>query len=132
MSGRCTGIGPALAGGMLPDVEQRENREESDRWEREKSAGWDALDATGVVDLGNGAKYSRVEYEGQWVGINYWHLNPSGNLCGGWIPFVGSAIPGGGTYWDVLSSEPLTLSPSLLCSRCGHHGFIREGRWISV
>lgn len=32
--------------------------------------------------------------------------------------------------WQVESWEPLTLSPSLLCGRCGDHGFIREGRWV--
>lgn len=32
--------------------------------------------------------------------------------------------------WDVLSVNPLTLSPSLLCRACGHHGFIREGKWV--
>ena len=32
--------------------------------------------------------------------------------------------------WHVDSVRPLTLSPSLLCTECGHHGFIRDGRWI--
>lgn len=32
--------------------------------------------------------------------------------------------------WTVQSWEPLTLSPSILCRRCGDHGFIREGRWV--
>lgn len=32
--------------------------------------------------------------------------------------------------WDVLSVEPLTLSPSLLCRVCGHHGFITNGKWV--
>lgn len=30
--------------------------------------------------------------------------------------------------WDVESWEPLTISPSVLCS-CGDHGFVRNGRW---
>jgi hypothetical protein len=30
--------------------------------------------------------------------------------------------------WQVESLDPVTLSPSLLCP-CGHHGFIRNGRW---
>ncbi len=34
--------------------------------------------------------------------------------------------------WQVESLDPLTLSPSLLCGRCGDHGFIREGAWRSV
>lgn len=33
--------------------------------------------------------------------------------------------------WTLDAWEPLTLSPSLLCS-CGAHGFIREGHWISA
>lgn len=32
--------------------------------------------------------------------------------------------------WQVVSWEPLTLSPSLLCMRCGDHGFVREGKWV--
>lgn len=30
--------------------------------------------------------------------------------------------------WQVESLDPVTISPSLLC-QCGHHGFIRSGRW---
>ena len=41
-----------------------------------------------------------------------------------------------GPRWQVVSLEPLTLSPSILCSPdkggCGLHGFIRGGRWESV
>lgn len=33
--------------------------------------------------------------------------------------------------WQVLSWEPLTLSPSILCKRCGDHGFIENGKWRS-
>jgi hypothetical protein len=33
-------------------------------------------------------------------------------------------------YWQVQSWEPLTVSPSLLCTRCGDHGFIRDGKWV--
>lgn len=32
--------------------------------------------------------------------------------------------------WQVASEEPLTLHPSLLCRSCGHHGWIRDGRWV--
>lgn len=35
-----------------------------------------------------------------------------------------------GRLWQVESWEPLTISPSVLCS-CGDHGFIRNGRWES-
>lgn len=33
--------------------------------------------------------------------------------------------------WRVESLEPLTLSPSLLCTSCGLHGFVRNGAWVS-
>jgi hypothetical protein len=32
--------------------------------------------------------------------------------------------------WTVQSTDPITLSPSLLCSACGEHGFIRDGKWV--
>lgn len=30
----------------------------------------------------------------------------------------------------VISLDPVTISPSILCDDCGLHGFIREGRWV--
>lgn len=36
-----------------------------------------------------------------------------------------------GPLWDLVSLDPLTVSPSLLCG-CGAHGFIRDGRWLPV
>jgi hypothetical protein len=32
--------------------------------------------------------------------------------------------------WTVESWDPLTISPSVLCLRCGHHGWIQGGRWV--
>ncbi len=32
--------------------------------------------------------------------------------------------------WTVEQDSPLTLSPSIACTACGHHGWIREGRWV--
>lgn len=43
----------------------------------------------------------------------------------------GWAAAGTGRH-QLVSEEPLHLEPSLLCGDCGTHGFIREGRWISV
>lgn len=34
--------------------------------------------------------------------------------------------------WTVEQRDPLTLSPSLLCTACGSHGFIREGKWVGA
>ena len=60
------------------------------------------------------------------------HLNPQGQPCMGYITIeseVARRIGTGSPTWDVLSWDPLTLSPSLLCS-CGDHGWIRGGRWV--
>ncbi len=57
------------------------------------------------------------------------HRNAAGEWCQGAIHFSGrghSTPP----LWDVVNATPLTLSPSLLCRTCGHHGFIRDGKWV--
>lgn len=93
--------------------------------------GFEAL-PTEAIDLGNGSHYSKVvDKDNKWIGINEWHLSPTGKLCGGWVPFnVQSEYLAGGEKWTVNSYDPLDLSPSLLCTACGHHGFIRQGRWV--
>lgn len=89
------------------------------------------LSEEGSIDLGNETCYKKsLDREGNWIAITHWHKNAQGNLCGGWVPFnvVSEYILPGTPKWDVISREPLTLSPSLLC-KCGNHGFIRNGRW---
>ena len=67
-------------------------------------------------------------------GATVWHLKPSGEPCMSAIDFDGPVQRQMGTkvMWTVESWEPLTLSPSLLCTAegCGDHGFIRQGRWV--
>ena len=54
---------------------------------------------------------------------------PAGDLCMGSIGFDLPETKGmSGGKWQVQSMDPLTVSPSLLCS-CGNHGYIRNGRW---
>lgn len=61
------------------------------------------------------------------------HKKSDGSICDGWIDFDGSAwaqeFNNNITVWQVLSWEPLTLSPSIACRSCGDHGFIRNGKW---
>lgn len=38
----------------------------------------------------------------------------------------------GRVTWTLDSWNPFTISPSLRCSDCGAHGFIREGKWLPV
>jgi hypothetical protein len=58
--------------------------------------------------------------------------NPT-ERCSGTIRFdtpeAHAAYQYPGAFWQVQSWDPLTVSPSLLCS-CGNHGFIREGKWV--
>lgn len=40
-------------------------------------------------------------------------------------------VPGEGrAVKTVVQAEPLTLEPSSLCTACGSHGYVREGKWI--
>jgi len=34
--------------------------------------------------------------------------------------------------WQIQSTDPLTVTPSILCSGCGTHGFITAGSWVGV
>ncbi len=35
--------------------------------------------------------------------------------------------PGG---HQILSTDPLHIEPSILCTSCGIHGWVRDGRWV--
>lgn len=48
------------------------------------------------------------------------------------VPNVRAVIGPDRPLWNVDSWSPLTLSPSLLCTACGDHGFIQNGRWVSA
>ena len=80
---------------------------------------------SGRIDLGHGVT-AEVRRIGETIhGVAYWHPCAAG-MSEGWAD-TKPTWPDG---WDLVSVEPLTLSPSLLCRGCGHHGFIREGRWV--
>ena len=84
-------------------------------------------------DIGYGVSVALVTTDGIVSGLEYHHprADRSGEECGpSWIPFKGRPHGCDVLGWAVESEEPLTLSPSLLCRTCGHHGFIRGGRWV--
>lgn len=87
----------------------------------------------GANALGHDTYWTKVTREGQWIGIHEWHRE-RGEYEAGFIPFTGRLKPGwwrsDAPTWEVVSEDPLTLSPSLLCGQCGHHGFIRNGEWV--
>lgn len=39
-------------------------------------------------------------------------------------------LPLGSGGWELVQAVPLTISPSILCHRCGTHGFWRDGAWV--
>ncbi len=80
--------------------------------------------ATGsLLDLGDGVTAEMRFVDGVPAGVAYWHLC-HGVKSEGWAQIA----PG---HWEIEQAEPLTISPSLYCRACGHHGFIRDGRWLS-
>lgn len=68
-------------------------------------------------------------------GATIYHNNPAGQPCAGFVTFASTMQrkiePDRPNTWDVQSWDPLTISPSVLCS-CGDHGWIREGRWTAA
>lgn len=67
-------------------------------------------------------------------GLIYRHPAPDGSECSGSVVFEGEAarkVMPNHPQWTVDSWEPLTLSPSLLCTTCGHHGWIKNGAWAA-
>jgi len=82
-----------------------------------------------LVDIGHGVRISvrKLCDTDDSAGIYYEHQRPDGSgTCHGWVPFK----PHHNSGWDVASLDPLTISPSMLCRACGHHGFIRDGKWV--
>lgn len=64
--------------------------------------------------------------------IDYHSRPDTGERCEGSLRVCPHHIgtPGKRRLWTIDQLEPLTLSPSLLCTACGDHGFVREGRWV--
>jgi hypothetical protein len=85
----------------------------------------------GGTDIGHGVRIFAANYGGQVVGITEEHDGKDGLRCSGYVRF---RLPVNDLTtrpsWAVESEDPLTLSPSVLCTTCGHHGFIREGKWV--
>lgn len=86
----------------------------------------------GAIEIGHETAWSKVFRDDEWVGIHEWHKE-DGEWAAGFIAFTGRTRPEWWSptspTWEVISEEPLTLSPSLACRQCGHHGWIRNGLW---
>lgn len=83
-------------------------------------------DYPNAEDLGHGVLVAKLYLEGKLEGLAVAHPCKDGPDHRSYIPVHGRNDRG----WRVESLEPLTVSPSLLCRVCGHHGFIRAGKWV--
>lgn len=89
-------------------------------------------DTDNWTDLGGGTEITYQYAEnGDRVGLIERHVCANGVLSAGTVPFSHDralASPGS-PVWTVEQADPLTISPSVACARCPHHGWIRNGRW---
>lgn len=82
-------------------------------------------------------QYADVPDVERW-GLLLSHDRPDGTgRCSSAITFHGPVqdqLEPARPKWTVEHWDPLTLSPSILCSPdkggCGLHGYIRDGRWV--
>lgn len=87
--------------------------------------------------IGDGEEIAMMlDSQSRFVGLYHKHRTPEGEECMGSIYFELEWVRNNPALsnvakWMVETWEPLTVSPSLLCS-CGHHGFIRGGKWITA
>ena len=85
------------------------------------------------IELGDNHSAVLRYVDGELWGLAYDHLKPDGTPCitASWVSFEGvgvhASLPGG---WTLHSTEPLHIEPSILCTICHDHGFIRDGKWV--
>ena len=88
---------------------------------------------TSRIDIGHGVTIQRTENQAGelWGWIETHPHQQTGEPCSGSIAAAGGpGDKGGYATWTVECLDPLTLSPSILCRDCGHHGFVKAGKWI--
>lgn len=91
-----------------------------------------------AVDIGHDVQIEILHSAlagGTAVGLDYEHPRGDSRRCVGFVYFDTPQVrrvftPDEGRMWSVKQEAPLTLWPSLLCQACGHHGWIRDGRWV--
>lgn len=94
-------------------------------------------------DLGNGCSFAWLtDATDQVIGLVETHPHrgesDSGTeTCGGYVAWISDEDHHVTAKHHLARGGPgeedhLTVTPSLLCPRCGNHGFITDGRWISV
>ena len=82
------------------------------------------------VDIGHGHTLRAITYTGDehpsgWE-VEHQNLHDLSQECGAGVWVARRE----GNLWTLVSWEPLTIAPSVLCLRCGDHGFIQGGKWV--
>jgi hypothetical protein len=78
-------------------------------------------------DIGHGVSVELLrDASGAVEALALWHPCCGGERSGAWLP----VHPVHSRGWAVAVESPITVSPSILCMTCGHHGWIRDGRWV--
>lgn len=93
----------------------------------------DRLRERQLMDIGSGVFISPLsdsDSRFEHIGIFVLHQHPTGALCEGLVLFDVPGNEGRRTLWQVHSWDPLTITPSVLRTDCGLHGFITDGRWV--
>lgn len=94
---------------------------------------WNKHDQEHVVwlDDDHAVTWTIAQSDGEANGGILWHRKQGDDWCCGAFFIRPEGNPQGVDIWQLVAKEPLTLSPSFLC-HCKHHGFIRDGKWISA
>lgn len=97
-------------------------------WPHDEPDGWTDLGGEHLIR----AVVEDVDGSTRPAGWLEYHRDPTGEWCGGFLSRLGSRIQveDGRPAWMVVLEEPLTLTPSVLCTTCGSHGWVVEGRWV--
>lgn len=90
--------------------------------------GWD--EENWPIRLDDDHLLSPTTRHGEHAGYLLAIRHADGTWCLGTIPLRGHGA--GNAEWDLVSSDPITLSPSILQKPCGCHGFVRDGKWVSA
>jgi len=94
-------------------------RRQATEWVELVEPGWSRV----ITLVGSNTKNIRVYPDGTW---RFWHLckvvDGTGIICAPALRLDGGH--------RVVTEDPLTIDPSILCPDCGAHGFVRDGRWV--
>ena len=94
--------------------------------------GWEGDPPEGCIDIGSGHLFRWFSGPGPDGGDpvrggTEWHQDADGDWCVGSLYFQET---NGQPRFRVVLEDPLTIEPSIVCSRCDIHGWIRGGQWV--